>query len=99
MLLSIGTVFSEKFCVNRKFYIKSNLCNDYFGKCYLFSVKNENELQYLVSGKSKTEYIFCLFARNDESRCGKSGMQYIEKDKFFPKLKNDICPNKNDNLY
>lgn len=37
-------------------------------------------------------------ARNDERMCGKSGMQYIEKDRFFPKLKNNICPNKNDNL-
>ena len=29
---------------------------------------------------------------------GKSGMEYIEKDRFFPKLKNNICPNKNANL-
>ena len=81
---------SEKICVNCKYFVKTPLCNDLYGKCSAFQKNIENNnMNYLVSGKPKKEYLFCISAREDTSLCGLEGKIYIEKSNF---LKDFILP-------
>jgi hypothetical protein len=62
------SIFSQKFCVNCRFYVKSPICSNAFAKCSAFPEKSDNQLNYLISGKRKIDYkhylliiyFFCL---------------------------------------
>jgi len=99
----IGSSFAyEKYCVNCKYFVRNPFSKDTFGKCSAFRKNIDyNKIDYLVSGKEKIEYKFCVSAREDEELCGKEGNMYIERSNLIkdfiipllttkPKCKNNI---------
>lgn len=83
-------IYSEKICINCKYFVKNSLSNNIYGKCSAFQKNIENNnINYLVSGKPKKEYLFCISAREDNKLCGLEGKMYIEKSNF---LKDFILP-------
>ena len=82
-------VNADKFCINCKFFIKSTLCNNMFGRCAIFQTENNiNNIDYLVYGRNNKEYKLCSEVRYDENLCGNNGKYYEEKFNFFPKKPN-----------
>ena len=91
LYLFFVTIYSEKICINCKYFVKASFCNnDIYGKCSAFQKNIENNnMNYLVSGKPKKEYLFCISAREDDKLCGLDGKMYIEKSNF---IKDFILP-------
>jgi hypothetical protein len=83
LYFSSTTITSEKICVNCKYFVRNPFCKDTFGKCSAFPKKDDNELYYLISGKRKIEYYFCVSAREDNKLCGPEGKMYMKKYNFF----------------
>jgi hypothetical protein len=46
-------------------------------------MENHQLFDYLVSGKQKIEYKFCLSARENEDLCGKEGKMYMERSNII----------------
>ena len=85
-----ATVYSEKYCVNCKYFVKNTFSKDTFGKCSAFRKNTDyNKIDYLVSGKEKKEYKYCSTAREDEKLCGEEGKMYIERNNL---IKDCILP-------
>ena len=88
-------IYSEKHCVNCKYFVRNPFL-DTFGKCSAFRKNTDyNKIDYLVSGKEKIEYKFCVTARENEDLCGEEGKMYMErnnciKDFIIPFIKNNI---------
>lgn len=82
---------SEKFCINCKHFKQPLIGDKLFGKCSVFPKKNENKIDYLVSGKPSIEYSFCSTVRKDEDMCGENGKYYVKKCNSLKKI---LC-NKN----
>lgn len=83
------SIFSQKFCVNCRFYVKSPLCSNAFAKCSAFPEKSDNQLNYLISGKRKIDYKYCYYARENEDLCGLNGKSYMEKINLCSKSKKE----------
>jgi len=67
-----------KLCINCKHFITDNN-TDKFGKCSLFTKKNN--IYNLVNGinKDNIEYHYCAVSRDTEDMCGKEGKMYKKK--------------------
>ena len=66
-----------KLCINCKYFITDNN-TDKFGKCSLFT-KKENNIYNLVNGinnKDNIKYNYCAVSRDTEDMCGKEGKMY-----------------------
>ena len=89
-IFGVGSLIQNRpnLCINCKYftYKNSNMdteidakgtdtkANDVkYGKCSYFP-KIENNIEYLVSGKS--EYAYCYIARKYDDMCGKEGRMY-----------------------
>jgi hypothetical protein len=77
---------ANKFCINCKYYQSSFLSSSVFGKCKVFPREMDNKIDYLITGKPKTEYIYCSTARNDEDKCSPTGKYYEKKINLFRKI-------------
>lgn len=86
-LITIVNIFSEKFCINCKHFVKSTLCNDVFARCKLFPLEDNNKIDYLVVGKKLIDYKFCTTVRNRDDLCGLKG-KYFDKKITFPNFYN-----------
>lgn len=69
---------THKLCVNCKFFINSNIGDNKYAKCSFFP-KEENRVNFLVTGIEDTNYNYCYIARNNEDMCGKEGKTYKKK--------------------
>ena len=67
-----------KLCINCKFFINSIIGDNIHGKCYLFP-KEENSLNFLVSGIKNDDYYHCSNARQFDQMCGLEGKRYKKK--------------------
>lgn len=65
-------------CINCKFFINSVTSENKHGKCSLFP-REENSLNFLVSGVEENEYSYCTTARMFDNMCGKEGREYKKK--------------------
>jgi len=82
LIITITTtiIYSEKHCVNCKYFVRNPFL-DTFGKCSAFRKNTDyNKIDYLVSGKEKIEYKFCVTARENEDLCGEEGKMYMERN-------------------
>jgi len=71
----------EKLCVNCKYFKKTFLSDNKFGKCSLFP-KEETTKYHLVDGSSnkpETEYTYCSIARSYNDMCGSDGFYFSKK--------------------
>jgi len=64
-----------KFCINCKYFINSVSSDNKHGKCALFP-KEENSLNFLVSGVVDNDYYYCSITRKHDDMCGKEGKKY-----------------------
>ena len=78
---------AEKICINCKYYQQSFLSHPVFARCKVFPRELDNKIEYLVSGRPKTEYSFCSTARQYENMCGLNGKYYEKKCTLMDKLK------------
>jgi hypothetical protein len=70
---------TPKLCIHCKHFMNQP-SGPQFGKCALFSYKEEDDL---VTGKvQETQYRYCSTARSSERLCGKKGKQYVSVDNF-----------------
>jgi len=70
---------TPKFCINCKFFINSvSIIDNKHGKCALFP-KEENTVNFLVSGVDDNDYSYCSIARKYDNMCGKEGKKYKKK--------------------
>jgi hypothetical protein len=67
-----------KLCINCKFFINSVSGDNKHGKCSLFP-KEENILNFLVSGVNDNDYYHCSITRKYDDMCGKEGKKYKKK--------------------
>jgi len=81
---------AEKICINCKHSQQSFLSHPSFAKCKIFPIEVDNKIEYLVSGRPKTEYSYCSTARQFENMCGPSGKYYEKKCSLMDYLKSKI---------
>ena len=67
-----------KLCINCKFFINSVTSENKNGKCSLFP-REENNLNFLVSGVQDNDYSYCTTARGFADMCGEEGKKYKKK--------------------
>lgn len=96
LFIFLNNIKAEKFCVNCKYFKRSFLTPNTFGRCSVFPKKNflekEKEIDYLVSGKKeKIEYRFCTSVRMEENSCGPKGRYYEKREDPFISF---ICTSK-----
>ena len=65
-------------CINCKFFMKSFLTGNQYGKCSLFP-KTETDIDLVTGVKKDAKYQFCSIARDYEHLCGKEGKKYIKR--------------------
>lgn len=68
----------EKFCVNCRHY-KGDFWGGKFGKCAMFPEKDDNQADYLVTGRPHSMYYYCSTARKYDNMCGPGGKYYDKK--------------------
>ena len=75
------TCIKPKLCINCKYYINTSdvKSNIIYGKCLLFPRKNDNDINFLVTGEKKLEYDYCSTSRNSENMCGEEGKLHVRK--------------------
>jgi len=73
----------EKFCINCRHFKGDYLSSNKFGKCKLFPEKEDNQIEYLVSGKPHSRYYYCSTARKFDNMCGLEGKYYDKKCSIF----------------
>jgi len=74
-------VIKPKLCLNCKHFITDN-DDSKFGKCSLFTQKENLNFYTLVNGISENtdiEYYYCATARKSEEMCGKEGKMHKRK--------------------
>ena len=78
ILFAFTHALTPKLCIHCKHFIGNR--KPIFGKCALFSYKEEDDL---VTGKvQETQYRYCSTARSSERLCGKKGKHYVSVDNF-----------------
>ena len=75
------TCIKPKLCINCKYYINTSdvKSNIIYGKCLLSPKKNDNYINFLVTGEKKFEYNYCSTSRSSENMCGKEGKLHVRK--------------------
>ena len=73
--------YKPRFCANCKYFLRDNMVPDdlTFGHCAKFPKKEENNMNYLISGEKNKEvesFHFCSVARSNKEKCGKEGKHY-----------------------
>ena len=79
---SVNNEQNIKLCINCKYFLPSRSTGDEFGKCAIYSSINNNDENYLVTGKIKKEsikYKYCSTSRSSEHMCGREGKDFIPK--------------------
>ena len=76
--------YKPKFCMNCKYFLRDNILPDdlTFAHCAKFPKKDENEMEYLITGEKNKEvesFHFCTTARRYDDKCGKEGKHYRRK--------------------
>ena len=90
LLILFTEIFSSnpikpKFCRDCKFFTKSFLTSNKFGKCSLFPKdpnEDEDNRDFLVDGikpKPTNKLSFCSIARTYKDMCGPEGILYVNK--------------------
>ena len=90
-LLTIITALvnaQDKFCINCRHSQTNFFSGATFSKCKLCPLKEENEAEYLVTGKSHSGYFYCSTARQSDQMCGPNGKYYDKKCNYLDLLIN-----------
>jgi len=70
-------VTKPKLCIDCKHFITDNQTGVY-GKCSLFP-KKEGQLNFLVTGINKDEYLYCSTVRGSTNMCDEEGKMFKKK--------------------
>ena len=77
-LFALTHALAPKLCIHCKHFIGNG--KPIFGKCALFSYKEEDDL---VTGTvQETQNRYCSTARSSDRLCGKNGKYYVSVDNF-----------------
>ena len=67
-------------CVNCRFFTKSFILGNQYGRCCLFpKTETETDIDLVTGIKKEPQYQFCSIARHYDDMCGKEGKKYIKK--------------------